>query len=138
LITKTEGKKSKEHGDLTTGGLGGAQASPAQASPERLQDEGGSGGRLVSPQFDRNDRFTRMIKKWVDQFAQSLNNTDIKNFIELLILDPFIKYIMSRIFPYIIVMFCLFALTLIMVILIFILILMRPPVSSVSSISLIS
>ena len=56
----------------------------------------------------QKDSLTKMIRSWIDQFAHVLQSTDTKEFIQVIVLDPFIKYIMGQIFPYIIIAFCLF------------------------------
>jgi hypothetical protein len=79
---------------------------------------------------DRNtvvkDRFTTMLRTWIDQFAHTMQNTDTKEYLQVLVLDPFVKYMMNRIFPYMIIVLCLFAILIIFVILTFFLLLLRP------------
>jgi hypothetical protein len=77
----------------------------------------------------KKEKTTKMIRSWIDQFAHVLQSTDTKDFIHVLVLDPFIKYIMGQIFPYILIAFCLFGAVLIMVILTFVVVLFRQPVS---------
>ena len=74
----------------------------------------------------QKENTTKLIRGWIDQFAHVIQSTDTKDFIQVIVLDPFIKYIMGQMFPYIIIAFCLFGAVLIMVILTFILILFRP------------
>lgn len=71
------------------------------------------------------DRFSYMLKGWIDQFAHSLVNTDTKNYIQQLVIEPFLKYILERSFPYLIIAISVFFTILIIVILIFILLLMN-------------
>jgi hypothetical protein len=77
----------------------------------------------------KKEKTTKMIRSWIDQFAHVLQSTDTKDFIHVIVLDPFIKYIMGQIFPYILIAFCLFGAVLIMVILTFVVVLFRQPVS---------
>jgi hypothetical protein len=71
------------------------------------------------------ERFATMIKSWVDQFALSLASSDTKNYIQQLVIEPFLQYILQRSFPYIIITICVFSGILIFVILTFILLLMN-------------
>ena len=80
----------------------------------------------------KKEKTTKMIRSWIDQFAHVLQSTDTKDFIHVIVLDPFIKYIMGQIFPYILIAFCLFGAVLIMVILTFVVVLFRQPVSHLS------
>ena len=80
----------------------------------------------------QKDKFTKMIRSWIDQFAHVLQSTDTKEFIQVLVIDPFLKNIMGQIFPYILIGFCLFAAVFIFVILTFVIILFRPSAASVA------
>lgn len=71
------------------------------------------------------ERFNTMIKTWVSQFAHLIQSTDTKEHIEGLVIEPFMKYIMSRIFPYMIIAFCLFGGIFLFVVLTFVMLLMR-------------
>jgi hypothetical protein len=73
------------------------------------------------------DIFTQKIRIWVDQFAHSLQSTDIKEFIQELVIEPFMNYILKRTFPYMIIAFCLFGAVFLFVILTFVLLLFRRP-----------
>ena len=75
------------------------------------------------------DKFQQMIRSWIDQFAHVLQSTDTKEFIHVLVLDPFIKYIMGQMFPYLLIVFCLFGAVLIVVIMTFVVVLFRPGLS---------
>lgn len=83
---------------------------------------------------DRNtvvkDRFTTMLRTWIDQFAHTMQNTDTKEYLQVLVIDPFLKYMMNRIFPYMLIVLCLFAILIIFVILTFFLLLLRPSSSA--------
>lgn len=71
------------------------------------------------------ERFANMLKVWIDQFTLSLASSDTKNYIEQFIIEPFLKYILQRSFPYMIIAICLFSGILIFVILTFVLLLMN-------------
>uniref|UniRef100_A0A6C0API2 Uncharacterized protein n=1 Tax=viral metagenome TaxID=1070528 RepID=A0A6C0API2_9ZZZZ len=81
----------------------------------------------------QKDKFTKMIRSWIDQFAHVLQSTDTKEFIQVLVIDPFLKNIMGQIFPYILIGFCLFAAVFIFVILTFVIILFRPSAATVAT-----
>jgi hypothetical protein len=71
------------------------------------------------------ERFATMLKDWVEQFALSLANSDTKNYIQQLVIEPFLQYILQRSFPYVIIVICVFSGILIFVVLTFILLLMN-------------
>ena len=71
------------------------------------------------------ERFAKMLKDWVEQFALSLANSDTKNYIQQLVIEPFLQYILQRSFPYVIIVICVFSGILIFVVLTFILLLMN-------------
>jgi hypothetical protein len=71
------------------------------------------------------DRFAQILKGWIDQFALSLANSDTKNYIQQLVIEPFLQYILQRAFPYMIIAICIFSGILIFVILTFVLLLMN-------------
>jgi hypothetical protein len=73
------------------------------------------------------EKFNQKIRDWIAQFAVSLQNSDTKEFIQELIIDPFMKYILNRTFPYMIIAFCLFGAVFLFVILTFVLLLFRRP-----------
>ena len=56
-----------------------------------------------------NDRFVQLLKGRIDQFALSLANSDTKNYIQQLVIEPFLRFIFERAFPYLILAACLFA-----------------------------
>jgi hypothetical protein len=72
-----------------------------------------------------NDRFVTMLKGWIDQFALSLTNSDTKNYIQQLIIEPFMEYIFQRAFPYAIIAICIILSIFITVIVICILLLLH-------------
>jgi hypothetical protein len=71
------------------------------------------------------DRFAYMLKGWIDKFAVSMSTPDTKNYIQQLVIDPFLQYIFNRSFPYMIITVCVFSAILIIVILIFVLLLIN-------------
>jgi hypothetical protein len=71
------------------------------------------------------ERFAQMLKGWIDQFSLSLANSDTKNYIQQLVIEPFLQYILQRSFPYMIIAICVFSGILIFVILTFVLLLMN-------------
>jgi hypothetical protein len=71
------------------------------------------------------ERFATMLKEWIDQFALSLANSDVKNYIQQLVIEPFLQYILQRSFPYMIIAICIFSGILIFVVLTFVLLLMN-------------
>jgi hypothetical protein len=56
-----------------------------------------------------NDRFVQILKGRIDQFALSLASSDTKNYIQQLVIEPFLRYILERAFPYLVLGACLFA-----------------------------
>jgi len=75
----------------------------------------------------QKEKFNTMIRTWIDQFANILQSTDTKEFIEVRLLGPFMKHIIGQIFPYVLIALCLFAVVLILVIIIFVLLLFKGP-----------
>jgi hypothetical protein len=71
------------------------------------------------------EKFVLMLKGWIEQFALSLANSDTKNYIQQLVIEPFLQYILQRAFPYVIIAICLFSGILIFVILTFVLLLIN-------------
>ena len=71
------------------------------------------------------EKFAIMLKGWIDQFALSLANSDTKNYIQQLAIEPFLQYILQRSFPYMIIAICVFSGLLIFVVLTFVLLLMN-------------
>jgi len=71
------------------------------------------------------DKFAVMLKSWIDQFAHTLSSTDTKNHIQMLVIEPFLQYILQRSFPYMIIAICLFAGIFLFVILTFVLLLLN-------------
>ena len=71
------------------------------------------------------DRFAHMLKAWIDQFALSLSSSDTKNYIQQLVIEPFLQFILQRSFPYMMIAICVFSAILILVVLTFVLLLMN-------------
>lgn len=63
------------------------------------------------------DHFAQMIRSWIDQFAHTLSSTDTKKYIEMLVIEPFMNFMMERMFPYFIIAICIFTVIFIGVIL---------------------
>jgi hypothetical protein len=76
---------------------------------------------------ESKEKFNTMIRSWIDKFAHVLQSTDTREFIQVLVLDPFLKHIIGQIFPYILIAFCLFGAVFIFVILIFVVLVFRSP-----------
>ena len=70
------------------------------------------------------ERFALMLKGWIDQFAVSLSHHDTKNYIQQLVIEPFLQFILQRSFPYMIIAICVFSGILIFVVLTFVLLLL--------------
>jgi len=70
-------------------------------------------------------RFGQLLKGWIDLFAHSLAQADTKNYIQQLVIEPFLQYILDRAFPYLMIAVCIFSGILIIVLLIFVLQLMN-------------
>jgi len=79
----------------------------------------------------QKEKFNTMIRTWIDQFAGMVQSTDTKEYIQVRLLDPFMKHIIGQIFPYMLIALCLFAVVLIMVIIIFVLLLFKHPTDRV-------
>jgi hypothetical protein len=66
------------------------------------------------------ERFEQLLKGWVEQFAHALNHSDTKNYIQQLVIEPFLQFIFQRSFPYVVIAISIFSLLVILVLLIFI------------------
>jgi hypothetical protein len=73
-----------------------------------------------------NDRFVQILKGRIDQFALSLASSDTKNYIQQLVIEPFLRYILERAFPYLVLAACFFAGVLIVVVVTLVLVCQRP------------
>lgn len=67
----------------------------------------------------------KWIRKWVETLAHSIQQKETKEWLQMLVLDPFLSYIIDRIFPYFLLLIVLFALLLVFVIITCILIIYR-------------
>lgn len=77
--------------------------------------------------YDRTkdkERFVTILKGWIEQFALSMTNSDTKNYIQQLLIDPLMDYILQRAFPYGIIAICIILSMFIVVILILVLLLL--------------
>jgi hypothetical protein len=72
-----------------------------------------------------NERFEALLKGWIEQFAHSLNRSDIKNYVQQLVIEPFLQFIFQRSFPYLILAISIFSILVILVILSFVLLLLN-------------
>jgi hypothetical protein len=71
----------------------------------------------------RNNK--KWVHKWIETIAHGLQQPETKEWMQIMILDPLVSYIVSRIFPYVILTIILFAILFILVILIFVMLLFR-------------
>jgi hypothetical protein len=67
----------------------------------------------------------KWIRRWVETLAHSIQQKETKEWLQMLVLDPFLSYIIDRIFPYFILLIVLFALILVFVIITCVLIIYR-------------
>ena len=82
---------------------------------------------MQQQQQQQKEKFHAMIKSWIDQFANILQSTDTKDYIQVRLLGPFMKHMIGQIFPYMLIALCLFGVVLILVIMIFVLLLFKAP-----------
>ena len=80
---------------------------------------------MIRDRTKDRERFELLLKGWMEQFAHSLGNSDMKNYIQQLVIEPFLQYIFQRSFPYLILAISVFSLLVIGVILIFVLLLLN-------------
>jgi hypothetical protein len=52
--------------------------------------------------------FAATLRSWLDQIGNALQMKPTKDFIEVIILEPFTKFVFNRLFPYIIITSALF------------------------------
>lgn len=103
-------------GELPTGQMSSREMPPTGALPT-----------VRSTAVDRTkdkERFEHMLKGWINKFSLSLVQSDTKNHIQQLVIEPFLEYILQRSFPYMLIAICVFSGILILVILIFVILLM--------------
>lgn len=72
-----------------------------------------------------NPKITEKLRHSIEKTAHILQTPQTREFIQMMLIDPFIKYIFNRIFPYIIIGVSLFLALFIFVIAAFILMLLR-------------
>lgn len=65
----------------------------------------------MSDSFVRNqkERLSDIMKKSIEKTAMALQTSQNKEYIQLFLIDPFLKYIFSRLFPYILIGVSIFA-----------------------------
>lgn len=80
---------------------------------------------MIRDRTKDKERFELLLKGWMEQFAHSLGNSDMKNYIQQLVIEPFLQYIFQRSFPYLILAISIFSILVIGVILIFVLLLLH-------------
>ena len=85
----------------------------------------------IMPDPASKNQLLNIIRSRIDQFAHLLQSTDIKEYIQMLILEPFLKYVINRIFPYIIIAFCLFGAIFLFVVVILVLLVVRKPMTTI-------
>jgi hypothetical protein len=74
------------------------------------------------PNINKNGKW---IHRWIEMIGHSLQQPEIKDKLNLMILDPLVSYIINRIFPYVILTIILFSILFILVIVIFFILLFR-------------
>ena len=97
----------------------------SKPDPPLTKDLGFGSIRSKPDRTKDNDKFVIMLKGWIDQFALSMTNSDTKNYIQQLLIEPFMEYIFQRTFPYAIIAICIFLSIFIIVIIIFVLLLLN-------------
>jgi hypothetical protein len=74
---------------------------------------------------NQSDKNRKWVHRWIETIAHSLQQPETKEWFHIMVLDPLVSYIMSRVFPYVILTIILFAILFILVILIFFILLFR-------------
>jgi len=100
---------------------------PVGQNPSREMPQTGALPAVLRTAVDRTkdkERFEHMLKGWINKFSLSLVQSDTKNHIQQLVIEPFLEYILQRSFPYMLIAICVFSGILILVILIFVILLM--------------
>lgn len=80
---------------------------------------------LLLSSINIGPKVTEQLRNSLEKTAHVLQSSQIRNFIEMMLIDPFLKYIFTRIFPYILIGISLFSALFILIIALFVLILMR-------------
>lgn len=78
------------------------------------------------------DVITPWVESFIDKAVQMLQNDILKKKIQILILQPFLQYIIELIFPYVIIICTVFGLMIMMMISIITLLFLRPAVTIAS------
>lgn len=76
--------------------------------------------------IEKNEIVLNVIKGKIEQFAHFLQTSDMKEYIQTLLINPFLNYIVGRVFPYMIIAFCLFGLLILLIVTILIIMLRQP------------
>jgi len=119
-------------GELPVGQISSREMPPTGALPAMLRTAvdlppTGALPAMLRTAVDRTkdkERFEHMLKGWINKFSLSLVQSDTKNHIQQLVIEPFLEYILQRSFPYMLIAICVFSGILILVILIFVILLM--------------
>jgi hypothetical protein len=85
----------------------------------------GTESKEVTEAKDAVQNNKRWVHKWIETIAHGLQQPETQKWMHAMILDPLVSYIMSRVFPYVILTIILFAMLFILVILIFVMLLFR-------------
>ena len=72
-----------------------------------------------------NPRITEKLRHSIEKTAHILQSPQTLEYIQMMLIDPFLKYIFNRIFPYILIGVCLFLALFIFVVSSFVIILLR-------------
>lgn len=72
-----------------------------------------------------NPKISEKLRNSIEKTAHILQSSQTRNFIEMMLIDPFLKYIFARIFPYIVIGISLFLALFILIIALFVIILMN-------------
>jgi hypothetical protein len=78
-----------------------------------------------------NPSIQPFIEKGIEKLIQIVQNDTIKKKIQILLLDPFMSYIIERLFPYLIVVGVIFIILIVLCIcIVWMLLVGRPPIAS--------
>jgi hypothetical protein len=67
------------------------------------------------------------LQRWIHKISQTIQTDENKKMLQVFLVDPFINYIMERIFPYIVIMCVLFVLLTVMIALTLVVVFTRLP-----------
>jgi hypothetical protein len=76
------------------------------------------------------DIITPWMESFIDKTVQMLQNDILKKKIQILILQPFLQYIIELIFPYVIIICAIFGIMIIMMLSIITILVLRPAVTT--------